>query len=84
MQHWFNLRGLVESGALLPRSQAARQREENAPVSDDQLRHEGHFDEHGGTGRQVADADGEHVLRGERQGGSNSVQSGSLGQHFLQ
>lgn len=59
-----DLRGLVESGALLPWCHAARQGEENAPVADDQLRHEGHFDEHGGTGRQVAHADGEHILRG--------------------
>lgn len=61
-----DLRGLVESGALLPRSHAAWQAEDDAPVSDDLLRHEGHLDEHGGAGRQVADADREHVLRGER------------------
>lgn len=60
-----DLRGLVESGALLPGSHAARQAEEDAPVSDDQLRHEGHFDKHGGAGRQVADADGEHILSGK-------------------
>lgn len=59
-----DLRGLVEGRALLPRSHAARQGEEDAPVLDDQLRHEGDFDEHGCTGRQVADADGEHILRG--------------------
>lgn len=59
-----DLRGLVEGRALLPRSHAARQGEEDAPVPDDQLRHEGHFDEHGCAGRQVADADGEHILRG--------------------
>lgn len=58
-----DLCGLVEGGALLPWSHAARQGEQNAPVSDDQLRHEGHFDEDGSAGRQVADTDGEHVLR---------------------
>lgn len=59
-----DLRGLLEGGALLPRRHTARQGEEDAPVPDNQLRHEGDLDEHGGTGGQVADADGEHILRG--------------------
>lgn len=60
-----HLCGLVERRALLPGRHAPRQREEDAPVLDDQLGHEGHLDEDGGGGRQVADADGEHVLRRE-------------------
>lgn len=45
------LRGLVERCTLLPRSHTAGQGEEDTPVLDDQLRHKGHFNKDGGTGR---------------------------------
>jgi len=75
-----HLRGLVEGGALLPRRHAAGQREDDAPVPHDQLGHEGHLDEDGGARRQVAHADGEHVLQGapsqRHMGGAESWKGG--------
>lgn len=70
------LRGLVERCALLPRSNTPWQGEEDTPILDDQLRHKGHFNEDGGTGRQIAHTDGEHVLQRERNTKQHHDQSG--------
>ena len=62
---WTGLGGLVKRCALLPGCHAPWQREEDAPVLHDQLRHKGHLHQDAGAGGQIAHADGEHVLQQE-------------------
>lgn len=60
-----HLRGLVEPVALLPRRHTPWQREMNSPFTDHQLGHICDLNEDGRSRRQVAHADGEHVLQRE-------------------